>query len=140
MAATSIVAVMKGIETNLKTIPNLVTDYIVPDGVTPPIAVVGVPAIPNYHSTFAHGRFAIDPTVTILTSKAFDRTGQEMLAGFADPAGANSIHAAIESDRQLGGACDDCIVTDFRVLHIEEVGSIGYYGGVFTLHVIARGA
>lgn len=138
MAAT-IEEIMLGIETRLATISGLrVTEYVA-DQINPPQAVVGVPAIPNYRSAMARGSYSITPTVTVLVSAAVDRVGQLQLARYASPTGPSSVPAAIEGDRQLGATVHDCVVTAFRPLGYDEVGVIGYYGGVFDLTVIASG-
>lgn len=139
MAAPTILQIMQGIETRLATISGLRTRDISPDQISPPCAIVGVPPIPEYRATFGRGRFRLAPTVTVLTSAALDRAGQQKLAGYADPTGTQSIAAAIEADRTLGGIVEECHVIDFRPLGREEVGLIGYYGGEFTLHVMAPG-
>ncbi len=131
---------MTGLETRLKTIPNLRTAPYVPDQVNPPQAIVGVPPIPNYHGAFAHGIFHLDVPVTVLVNKVVDRLDQPAMAAFADIAGTNSIHAAIEGDKTLGGAVSSATVTDFRPLGNDEVGVLGYYGGVFTIKIVCNGA
>lgn len=138
MAAT-IEQIMQGIETRLATISGLRVSDTTPDQINPPQAFVGVPNIPNYHGTMGRAKFPIEPTVTVLVSATLDRVGQLKLASYANPTGDSSIVAAIEADRTLGGIVDDCIVDSFRPLGLEEVGLIGYYGGVFALRVIARG-
>lgn len=130
---------MLGIEARLATIAGLRTSEITPDQISPPQAIVGVPDIPEYRITFGRGRFQIAPTVTILVSAALDRIGQLKLASYANATGASSIPAAIEGDRTLGGIVEECKVDDFRVLGLEEVGAIGYFGGVFSLTVVAPG-
>lgn len=138
MAAT-IRAVLEGIEARLQTIEGLRVTAHVPDKVNIPAAFVGVPPIPQYHGTFRMGRFMIEPTVTVLTSAAYARTGQLALADYADPAGPLSIRAAIEADKTLGGAVDDCIVASFEPLGVVRVGDIDYTAGQFTLRAIATG-
>ena len=130
---------MTGIENQLKNISGLRTSQYMTEQISPPEAVIGVPDIPSYHESFGHGHLSIHPTVTILVSKAYSRTAEVALAGYADIAGTNSIHAAIEADKTLGGVVDDCIVVSFRRLSVEEVGLIGYVGGLFELKVIAKG-
>lgn len=137
--APSTLQVMDGIEARLATIDGLRTAPITLDAINPPTAIVGVPEIPEYRTTFRRGRFELNPTVTILVSAAFDRIGQRRLATYADVTGATSIPAAIEADRTLGGVVEECWVLDFRALGLEEVGVIGYYGGVFNLRVVAPG-
>lgn len=140
MAAPDITEVMDGIEARLATIPNLRVSSETAPQINPPQAIVGVPPIPNYHATMGRGRFQVEPTVTVFTSKAYDRTGQRKLAAYANPTGSESIIAAIEGDRQLGGVVHDCIVVSFEVLGLQEVGIIGYFGGRFQLRVVAQGS
>lgn len=137
--APTLVAIMQGIEARLATISGLRVDDLTPDQISPPFAFVGVPPISAYHGTFGRGKFALEPTVTVLVSAGWSRTGQLALAAYANPTGASSVITAIEGDKTLGGVVDDCIVVDFRPLGAEEVGLIGYYGGVFGLRVVASG-
>ena len=139
MTAPTILEIMQGIETRLKTIDGLRTSWYVADQINPPQAVVGCPPIENYRQAMGRGSFELRPEVYILVSAAIDRVGQALLAGFANPTGATSIPAAIEGDRTLGGKAQDCVVDSFRPLGAEEAGFIGYYGGVFSLRVIASG-
>jgi len=137
--APTIEQVMLGIETRLKTISGLRVEEFAPDQINPPQAVIGVPPVPSYHATMGRGRFTLEPTVTIFVSKSWNRTGQLKLASYANPTGDSSVVTAIEADKTLGGVVDDCFVVDFQPLGLEEVGLIGYYGGVFTLRAIASG-
>lgn len=139
MTAPTILSVMQGIETRLATISGLRTAYYIADQVNPPMAVVGVPEIDNYRISFKRGSFTLRPQVYILVGASYDRAGQMNLAGFVDPTGPSSIPAAIEGDRTLGGVVSDCVVQSYRPLGWEEVGVVGYYGGVFDLLVVAPG-
>jgi hypothetical protein len=141
----TITAIMDAIEAALTPVEKLRVSAEIPDQINPypggGHAIVGVPSVPDYHRTMANrARYIITPTVTVLTSAALDRRGQRALAAFADPSGPSSIAAALETDQTLGGVVENCIVMDFRPLGLEEVGEIGYYGGVFTLRITARGA
>lgn len=107
--------------------------------ISPPWAMIGVPPISNYHATMGRARFEVEPTISVFTSKGWDRTGQLQLASYANPTGAKSIIAAVEADKTLGGVVEDCIVVSFRPIGIEEFAEIGYFGGVFTTRIIARG-
>jgi hypothetical protein len=140
MTIPSLVQVMDGIEARLATIPGLRTSDVSPGAISPPCAIVGVPDIPEYRTTMGRGWWTLAPTVTVLTSPTLDRIGQKLLAGFADVTGASSVAAAIEADRTLGGTVSECWVSDFRPLGLEEVGLIGYFGGLWTLHVVAAGS
>lgn len=140
MAAPTVLQVMQGIEERLNTIDGLRASYFVADQINPPQAVVGVPPIEDYRATMRRGRWQLQPQVYIFVSATLDRAGQAALAGYADVSGDTSIPAAIEGDRTLGGVVEDCVVDSFRPLGMEEVGLIGYYGGVFDLRVIAPGS
>jgi hypothetical protein len=113
---------------------------IAPDQITPPQAIIGIPPIESYHATMRRGRMTIEPVVYVLVSAALDRTGQERLAGYADPAGPTSVVSAIYADKTLGGVAEDVFVRSFRPLGLEEVGAIGYYGGVWETQIIAAGS
>lgn len=139
MAAPTILQIMDAIEARLSTISGLRTSPIDPDQVNPPFAVVGVPPIPEYRTTFGRGRFSIEPTVTVGTSRAIDRVGQRALAEYAEVSGAKSIAAAIEGDRTLGGIVEECFVISFEPISTLDVGVFGYYGGIFQLRVVAPG-
>lgn len=131
--------IMTRLDERLQTVTGLNTTPEVPTQGVPPFAFVGVPAIPNYRVTMGKARLELRPTVTLLVGKANNRGGQFELARYANPTGEYSIQAALEGDRTLGGACDDCVVESFRPLGSEEMGAISYFGGIFTLLVIARG-
>ncbi len=139
MAAPTILQVLEAIETALETIPGLRTSEFVPDSGNPPQAVVDWEGEIDYHGTAKHGMQIINCSVIIIVSRASDRAGNQALAGYASATGTNSIHAAIEADATLGGVVDDCNVVGFRRLSSEEVAGLNYYGGVFTLSVIAKG-
>jgi len=138
MAAPTIEQVMLGIEARLATITGLNTSEIYPGQVTTPSAVVGVPPIPDYHLAMGRGAFELEPTITVLVSTAMDQAGQIALAGYANPTGASSISEAILGDKTLGGVVASCHVRSFRPTELEW-GAVTYYGGIFTLYVVAEG-
>jgi hypothetical protein len=139
MPAVTITPIMLGLETRLKTISGLRTSPYVPDQITPPHAVIEVPPI-DYHTTFAHGMVNLTFTIRLFAQKVIDRIDQPTMAAFADIAGTNSIHAAIEGDKTLGGVADDCKVISFDPVGGAEVGALPYYEGVFTVRVLGKGA
>lgn len=140
MTAPTILQVMQGIETRLATVTGLNTSESHPGQITTPMAVVGVPPIDNYHVTMRNGTMDLTVPVLILVSAALDTVGQQALAAYANPTGSSSIKAAIEADRTLGGVVDDCYVQSFTPLGIDEVNTIGYWGGRFMLYVAAGGS
>ncbi|HEY5986996.1 MAG TPA: hypothetical protein VIV12_11570 [Streptosporangiaceae bacterium] len=140
MAAPTLLEVMQGLETRLATISGLQVSDTVPGEITPPAAMVGVPAIDNYHATMQRGRFQLSGQLWVFTSAAVDRVGQEALAEYANPTGTKSVITAVYGDKTLGDKVEDTIIRTFRPLGMEEVGEIGYFGGVFEWEVIAVGS
>lgn len=124
---------MEGIEARLDTVDGLRTSAYQPGQINPPQAVVGFPPISDLQTSYGRGKFDLDPTVTVLTSAAFDRIGQFALADLVP-----SIIKAIHADPTLGGAAESAQVTEVQPLSIEQVGVIDYFGSVLTLRVMAQ--
>lgn len=138
MAATTLRDIMTGLEARLETITGLRVSEFIPGQVNPPAAVVGVPPVPQYHSTMgAAGTYTVEATITLFVSAAYERGGQLALADYASPTGALSIPAAVLADKTLGGRVHDAHVTAFRPLGFEEVGVLKYYGGLFSVRIVA---
>lgn len=139
MAAT-IPEIMAGLKDRLAAVSGLrATDYA-PDNPSPPCVFPLVPAIPSYREAMRRGTYVIPFRIAILTGAQLDRAGQKALAGYANPTGALSVRAALEdTDKTLGGIVDDLIVDGFDPDGLQEVGLVNYYGGIFTVRVIASG-
>ena len=141
--AASIEEIMDAVEVRLKTIPGLRTDDIAAGqqnvSGNASVATVAVPPIPAYRSTMGRGSYELLLDVYVNVSPTPTRVGQRKLAAFASQTGDKSIRAAVEADRTLGGTVQDCIVRSFEPLGLEQVGALGYFGGVFSLYVIASG-
>lgn len=130
--------ILAGIADRLERIPGLhVTDFA-PGQINPPAAIVGVPPIGTYLTSLGGRRPVLEPTVTVLVSSVVDRAGQLTLADFASPEGERSIPAAFASEqaRTLGGLVGSCLVVSFEPFGLQDVGVIGYFGGVFTCQVV----
>lgn len=140
MAAPTIANVMTGFEARLLTIDGLRVASYTADQINPPQATIGVPPVDNYHSTMQRGRFQLSGEIYVFVSGALDRVGQMLLAEFANPTGPMSIVAAVYGDATLGGVVEDCIIRSFRPLGMEEVGVVGYFGGVWEWEVLAQGS
>lgn len=138
MAAT-LAQIMTGVETRLQTIAGLRTNDVSPGSITPPCAIVGVPPV-DYDRAMAGGLMELHMTITVLVSAAMDRAGQQALAAYANATGSSSVKAAIDAGPTLGGVVDGCKVENFRPLGLEEVGQIGYFGGVFEIYVFGSGS
>lgn len=139
MAVPTVAEVLQGFEARLLTIEGLRVSAYIADQINPPQATVGVPPV-DYHKTFQRGRMQLDGEIYVFVSGALDRVGQMLLAEYANPTGTKSIISAVYGDKKLGGIVDDTIIRTFRPLGMEEVGLIGYFGGVFEWSVIAQGS
>ncbi|HET6737749.1 MAG TPA: hypothetical protein VFH76_02410 [Kribbella sp.] len=139
MAAPTIAEVMQGFETRLLTIEGLRVASYIADQINPPQATIGVPPV-DYHKTFQRGRMQLDGEIYVFVSGVLDRVGQSLLAEYANPTGAKSVIAAVYGDKSLGGVVEDTFIRSFRPLGMEEVGLIGYFGGVFEWSVVAQGS
>lgn len=139
MAAT-IRQIMDAIGDRLDTIDGLRGRGYAPDNPQPPVAFPLIPPITSYRETMKRGTYVITFQVAVLAGAQVDRVGQQRLAGYVDPTGPQSIRAALEDgDRTLGGLINDLVVDSFDPQGLETVGLVPYYGGIFSIRVIASG-
>ncbi len=140
MATPTLLQLMDGLETKLDAITGLRASAISPGQINPPVAIVGVPPIPEYRATYGRGYVLITNwPIVVLTSIAVDRVGQRLLAEYAAWSGTKSVPLALEADKTLGGLIDDIAVQSFRPLGVEEVGVLGYFGGEFRIDMTMSG-
>lgn len=144
MSAPTLSQIMTGLKDRLATISGLQTTDFIADTATPPAAMVAVPDIPSYRATFGRGQVELEFLIYVFVGRQLDSTGQAALAGYASWTGANSIPLAIEGDRSagsqtLGGIVNDCTVTSFRNLNMDEVAAYNFFGGEFTVLVLSPG-
>lgn len=126
-----------GIAANLATIPGLRTSATVPDSVNPPIAVV-MPNSINYDTAFARtGGDEYEFIVMAIVGRVEERTAQNRLDAYCSGTGTESIKAAIEIDKTLGGKAFSLRVTNLRSYNQLTVGDITYLSGEFTVTVYA---
>lgn len=136
---TSLVNVLKALRSTLKAVDGLSVSMSQTGQINPPTAILGVPTVNDYRRAFAGSRMDIEPTITVLTSSAFDEIGTLTLAEYFDGSGPKSIVAAIDNNPTLGGVVERARVIEARPLGLEEFGALGYYGGILTVSVMARG-
>ena len=102
--------VKDGLKVRIETISGLRAFDYQPDQVNPPFAFPTLNEI-RYHQTgMGTGGVVMDFTITIVVGRASERTAQDELDKYTAFSGAQSIRAAIEADRTLGGVADDLIV------------------------------
>jgi hypothetical protein len=135
---TDIIGVLRALETTLRRVDKLAVGFDT-GNINPPYALLSVPNISDYRKSFSGTKMILEPTIALLTSSALDEIGTLRLAEYAAPTGDKSIYSLFASDRRLGGVVEDCQVTDFRSIGMDEYGLIGYYGGIFGLRIMASG-
>ena len=118
----------------MSAVPNLRTSATVPDAPRPPIAVV-MPDRIVYDLNARRGADTYFFTVMLLVGRADDRAAQNNLDAYL--VGPNSIKAAIEADRTLGGKADTCRVTEMNNYASMPVGDTMYLAAQFVVEVTA---
>ena len=126
-----------GIAGNLATVPGLRTAATVPDQINPPIAVV-MPTSITYDLAFARsGGDEYDVSVMVIVCRVDERMAQNKLDAYCSGTGVQSIKAAIESNKTLGGKAFDCRVTSLRSYNQISVADVTYLAAEFAVQVYA---
>jgi hypothetical protein len=110
MPAT-ITQVKEGLKTRIQTISGLRAYDYQPDQVNPPFAWPTLDEIRFHQTGMASGGVVMDFTITVVVTRQSERSAQEKIDNYSAWDGAQSLRAAIEADRTLGGVCDDLIVS-----------------------------
>lgn len=133
MAAT-ISQINAAIAARLATINGLrVFDYQ-PDNAYPPYAYPSVSNV-EYHKAMAGGMQTYTYTITVITGRVDERSGQDELDAYASYDGAKSIRAAIEADRTLGGVVDTLLLASSANIASMSQGDNNFITLDFTLTV-----
>jgi len=129
-------AILAGIATAASSIPGLRTYATPPDSVNPPVFTT-VAVDPAYHQTFGT-LTAFQITCGVYTSNGDTDAGRKLLFGYLAPTGAQSILAAIEADRTLGGACSTLVVDNVHDgMRLYDINGVQFLGAEFDLRVWA---
>lgn len=126
-----------GLADRLETIASLKGVYEESPGqVETPAAVIRMasPAITYATSTSSHD-YAF--SVLLLVSLAQGAPASEVLDGYLDTTGADSVFAAVEADPDLGGVCDAAVVTSVANAGLVTWNEVGYLGAEFLVTVLA---
>ena len=102
--------VKDGLKTAIQNVSGLRAYDYQPDQVNPPFAFSTLDEI-RYHQTgMSSGGVVMDFTITVVVQRASERTAQDKIDQYTSWDGTQSVRAAIEADRTLGGVCSDLIV------------------------------
>jgi len=130
----SVSAIRSGIAANLATISGLRVSATMLDAPRPPVAMV-FPDTIDFDLNANRGADTFTFVVSVLVGRADDRTAQNRADAFV--VGPNSVKAAIEKDRTLGGVADTCRVTSMRNYSQVSIGETLYLGVDFEVEVVA---
>lgn len=126
-----------GLADRLETITSLKGVYEeAPGQVETPAAVIRMasPAITYATSTGSHD---YSFSVLLLVSLAQGAPASEVLDGYLDTTGVDSVFAAVEADPDLGGVCDAAVVTSVANAGLVTWNEVGYLGAEFLVTVLA---
>jgi len=102
--------VKDGLKAAIQTVSGLRAFDYQPEQVNPPFAWPTLDEIRFHQTGMGSGGVVMDFTVTLVVQRTSERVAQDSLDQYMAWTGAKSLRAAIESDRTLGGVCDDLIV------------------------------
>lgn len=124
------------LETALGTISGLRVFDHVPDSYATPCAFI-LPDVITYWGSFAGGNVEQQFIVTLVVGRTSDRAAQRSLYAYAAYSGAQSIRAAIEADRTLGGVIQTCIVNSAGNIRMLQQADATYLAIDFEVTVHA---
>lgn len=130
----SVSAIRDGLAANLATITGLRTVSTIPENPNPPIAVVS-PTTISYDASMGRGLDSYNFTITVIVGRADGRSAQDKLDLYVSSTGSSSIKVAVESDRDLGGACKDLRVTGMNSYGSLAIGDVQYLAAEFDVVV-----
>jgi hypothetical protein len=120
----------------LATIPGLrVADHL-PEAVTPPMAVIQIQSV-TYHRAMQGGLSEWKYVISLVAGRMGDRAAQRTLDSWMSWDGAQSVRAAIESDRTLDGECSTLIIEDMITIRPLAIGDAQYLTCEFNLSIHA---
>lgn len=129
--------IRSGIATTLANISGLRTSAFVPDTVSPPVAIVEPNTI-KFDVTMGRGLDELNFKVTVIVGRATDRSAQAAIDAFCSSTGATSIKQVLESNRTLGGKCNDLRVTGLNSYGSIQIADTPYLAAEFAVIVYAN--
>jgi hypothetical protein len=130
-----IYTVLQGVANAVNVIDGLSAYPVLPDAVDPPVFGPNDFDI-DYHQTFADGLNFLPLTFIVLTSRGDTEAGRKLLSAYLNPSGSQSIKAAIEADKTLGGVAKTLIVDRARnAFKLADVAGVYYLGAELDVRV-----
>ena len=132
----SIAAFRQGIGANLATISGLRVAETIPDNPSPPIAIVTLQNV-TYDRAFAGGLVEYGFGVSVIVGRVSEREAQRRLDLYIGTA-TGGVKAAVESDKTLGGAAFDVIVSEMSNVGAVSLNDATYLACDFVVTVYAN--
>ncbi len=104
------------------------------DQVLPPAADIRRGPM-EYDQSMVGGIHRLTILVRVFVASVMDKSAQAQLDSYLAPDGDNSIKAAIESDRSLGGLIDDLHVTGATGEQAYTMGQVQMTGSEWTVEI-----
>lgn len=132
-------AVRAGLKTNLSAIKaTQVSAYLLSNPSPPTLMVMAGPT--QFDQAMGRGVDRWTLVVQGITGLASDQSAQQKLDEWRRGSGATSVKAAIESDKTLGGTCQNLLVTQVSGDNIYSPDGKGpYLGCEWTVEVLGTG-
>jgi hypothetical protein len=134
---TTISELRTAIATTLSGITGLRTSAFVPDTVSPPIAIIEPNSI-KFDVSMGRGLDELNFKVTVIVGRATDRSAQSQIDAFCSSAGSTSVKQVLESNRTLGGKCNDLRVTGLNSYGSIQIADTPYLAAEFAVIVYAN--
>ena len=125
-----------GLQAALATITGLRVFDHVPDNWATPCAFV-VPDTIEYWNAFSGGDATHNWTATVVVGRQSDRSSQRQLFEYMSYSGTNSVRAAIETDRTLGGVVQSLLVARAENVRMVTQGDQYYLAVDFAVRIHA---
>lgn len=132
----SVGATATAIATRLGTIPGLRTFAHDPMQYNPPVAFPVLESV-TYHEAFAGGDVVMEWTLMLVATRWNDRISYGTLDEWISYSGTQSVRAAIEGDRTLGGVVQTCVIGSSANISNMSQGEAEFLSVEFTLTVHA---
>lgn len=129
--------VKDGLKARIESISGLRAFDYQPDQVNPPFAFPTLDSIVYHQTGMGTGGVVMNFTITLIVTRASERSAQDALDQYMAWDGSKSVRAAIEADRTLGGVCDDLIVMNSENLTNIDANDTLYATVDFKITVYA---
>jgi len=133
----NITDIRQGIETNLETITGFRAYSEIPENPQVPCGVVVLNSV-DYDQAFQRGLTELSFNITVIVGRFSVQQAQENLNEYAGN-GSKSIKTAVQSDRTLGGAAVDTVLTSMNSISALDLNDGNNYLGMeFSVTVYAN--